>query len=455
MGFQSGLIDDGRLRHPKSEWRSDGTINVHRGQTAIFARWLMMATEKGGAGIAPGLISFSLLLNHRLVLRYIAWRVLRAEHLEIDGEAIGPKITATEKGLLAFFGMLLDPMFGWITQSRHVVQAPVLIDAKFRMPFIRAAKDGIHVINDDTCPWHPIMPADIVEAASTVPGWKAAATESCAHIRSTQSRFAQSFKLIRNPQLLVMPFLKHQNPIAVGLRMVRQALEHARPIGTSAHLHALDYQRAVAFLLLMLVVFRSGTMRELTWKVDGTGNVRRFRDGYEVVVGADSFKNGFSSELFGPSWNRRDYERTLGDWGGLNEVLDHYLEKCRPILLAGRQSDLLFPPPRGRTDWTEHNFNYLVTSFTRKWCVYNPRYKTGLHGVAAFGPHPSRNIVATHIIRNHPNEDRWRLASIVLGTSISKVKLNYGWITTREELAKTDYLFKDASDLAAGEFPLW
>ncbi len=453
--FQTGLLDDGRLRNPKSEWGSDNTARLHRTQISIFVRFLMLSAEKGGIGLPPEVISFSLILNYRLVIRYIAWRVLRAAHLEVDGEAIGPKVTATEKQLLTFFANLMEPAYGWLTQSQDRVQALSVIDTTFRAPFIRAGKEGVDVILDETCDVLSVMPAAIVDAAVTEAGWREVAAKASLHLRSVQSRFQRSFKLIRDPQQLVMPILRHQHPIAVGLRMVGDSLKHARSIETSPKLHAKDYQQALAFLLLMLVVFRSGTMRDLTWRADGTGNVRRVGEEFEIVVGADTFKNMYNTDLFGPSWNRRDYERDLGDWGDFNRIMDHYLRKCRPLLLDGRESDLLFPPPKGRVDWSEHNFNYLIMAFTRKWCLYNPRYGTGMKGVQAFGPHPARNIVATHILRNHPTEDRWRLASIVLQTGVDKVKMNYGWVTTREELAKTDYLFKGASDLAASNADLY
>lgn len=455
VGFQTGMIDDGRLRNPLSEWNSEGTVKLHRSQITTFVRWLMLPVAVGGLGIAPELISFSLLINYKIVLRYVTWRVLRAADLEVNGERIGPKITATEKMLLFFFANLLDPEFGWVTQSRGVLKPLQAIDTTFRMPFIRSAKQTTEIVDDDTCLLAVVMPPEIVASASTEEGWRNQAAAASAHIRSTGARFSRSFRLIRDPQQLIMPILRHQHPIGVGLRMVRDALANVRPIATSPYLHASDVQRALAFLLLMLVVFRSGTMRNLTWRADGTGNVRKTIEGWEIVVGADNFKNGFSPELFGPTWNRRDYERTLGDWGDFGEVIEHFITKCRPILLGNRESDLLFPPPKGRTDWSESNFNYLVMSFTRKWCVYNPRYGTGMSGVRAFGPHPARNIVATHIVRNHPNEDRWRLASIILQTGIEKVKLRYGWVTTREELAKTDDLYAEASKLAASNADLY
>lgn len=453
--FQTGLVDDGRHRNPESEWRSDATVKLHRGQITTFVRWLMLPAEEGGLGVPPDLISFSLILNYRIVLRYVTWRVTRAADLEVDGERIGPKVTATEKMLLFFFANLMDPIYGWLTQSRYVVQQPQVIGTVFRMPFIRAGKSDMEIIDDETCRDAEVMPAEIVAACSTTDGWKDRAAMASAHIRSTGSRFAKSFKLVRDPQLLIMPILRHQHPIAVGLRMVRDALDHARPIETSPYLHAVDYQRALAFLMLMLVVFRSATMRNLTWRSDGTGNVRRLADGWEIVVEAESFKNCYNPELFGPSWNRRDYERTLGNWGMFNEVMEYFVEKCRPILLGGRKSDLLFPPPKGRTDWSESNFNYLVTSFTRKWCVWNPRYKTGMVGVRAFGPHPARNIVATHIIRNHPTEERWQRAAQVLHTGVDKVRTRYGWVTSREELAKNDFIYQEASKLAASDAPLY
>ncbi len=453
--FRSGTLDDGRLRDAKSEWRSDATVRLHRSHVTIFARWLMLPIEAGGIGLAPDQISFCLLLNHHLVLKYVAWRVTRAAGLAVGGEPIGPRITSTEKMILSFFSSLLDPQHGWLTQSRHVVMRPVAMPTRFRMPFIKEGKDGIVVEQGDEASEVEVMSTKLAGKLAKGKGWKKASKKAGLHIRSTATRFAKSFRLVRDPHQIVMPILEQQYPIAVCLRMARQAFEHARPLATAKRYHARDVQAVVAFLLLLIVVFRSGTMRNLTWRADGTGNLRRLPGGYEVVVGAEEFKNEANVSLFGPSWNRRDYERSIGDWGFFNEILDHYLEHCRPILLEGRQSDLLFPPPRGREDWSEHNFGHLIHGFTKKWVVWNPRFGTGMKGVRSFGPHPVRNIVATHILLNHPTEDRWRLASIVLGTGIDKVRLRYGWVTARRELAKADPLFAEASEIAASDAVLF
>lgn len=455
IAFQTGLIDDGRLRNPVSEWKSPATINHHREQVTIFARWLMLAVDEGGLGVSPERVSFGLLVNYRITLRYVAWRILRAADLQLNGQPIGPKITSTEKAVLSFVANLLDPVYGWITQSRGIFPQLVEDARRFRMPFIREGKGGTEVVDDDTCPMLEVMPGELVEAVASADGWRGQCALSHAHIKSTGSRVARSFKLMRNPQDLVMPILKHQKPLAVALRMVRDALAHARPIATAPLYHAQDVHRALAFLLLMLVVFRSGTIRELTWRADGTGHVRKTADGWEIVVGAEHFKNGFNPEFFGPSWNRRDYERSLGNWGSFDEIMEHYITKCRPILLGGRESDLLFVPYKGRDSWNKNTFSNLILSFTRRWCVYSARFETGMPGVRSFGPHPARNIVATHIIRNHPTEDRWRLASLVLQTSEANVRLRYGWLTVREELAKVDPLFDEASALAASEQPLY
>lgn len=423
---------------------------MNRKRIGIFVRWLILDTAKGGCALKPSQVSFGLVLNHKIIVKYVIWRTLRAAHLEVDGEPLGPLVASTERDLLAFFETLVHPETGWLAQSPHVVEERVAITDSVRIPRVRSNKDGLSFVDDETCKVSEIMPPAVVAL-----DWKAACAASHAQLSALTGRYQKRFKLIRDGQNDVGPILRHAQPIAVILRMVREALKHARPIETAPSLHAKDYARAVVMLLLMTVVFRSKTMRGLTYRPDGTGNVSRTETGYDVVVEATNFKNGVSEFLFGPSWRRRDYERELKDWGGLTGVLDHYITKCRPILLNGRSSNLLIPPPKGREDWDESNFNYLVNTFTRSFCVYNKRYGTGMEGVRPFGPHPCRDIVATHIIKNYPGEDRWQIAAFVLSTGVEQIKLRYGWISSAEELAKSNPLLDDASRIAAGDTPLW
>lgn len=473
--FKRGLTGDHRVQMVEQNWNTDATVRANRFYASIFERWCRLPPDAGGLGLAPDQVSFRLLLNPAIGKRYLIWRLIRCQDLEHEGKAIGIKVASTEVNIAAFFSGLLDADFGWLPQSSAELGVPEAIPVKFRLPTIDVRKTEVEVIDDDSCRMVQVMPEDLVERLRR--DWVGAATEARRHARVVKSNFKKKFKLLLNPKDLILPIVKHTYPMAVMMRMIREALKRVRPLETNPVRHARDYMRIVAALLLLLLVFRSETLRNLTWRKDGTGELRLVAaraeflpdytttwipEHYEVVVDAERFKNVNNVLLRGPSWNRRDYERELKDWGGLAGVLKHFIEVCRPILLAGRKSDLLLPPPKPqrnstkeKVEWSEPDFNYLINSFTRMWCVYNRHTGTGMVGVQSFGPHPFRDIVATHILKHWKGADRWELAALVLGTGEAQVRERYGWIDTAAELGKMDSMLDEASRMAASDLPMW
>ena len=473
--FKRGIAGDKRVQLADDNWNTTGTIGANRTYASVFERWCRLPVDAGGLGLDPSQVSFRLLINPAVGKLYLVWRATRSAHLELKGETIGIQVTSTEKAIAGFFSGLLEGDFGWITQSEAELGVPEPIATSFRLPSMVLTNNVVEIIDDDTCPTAEVMPDGLVARLGS--DWRGAVAEARLQARVLKSNFALKFKLIRDPKDLIGPIVRHTHPMAVLLRMIREALKRVRPLETSPTRHARDYQRIVAALLLALVVFRSETLRGLTWRRNGTGQLRwvegrmeHLPDGttewlephYDVVVGADHFKNVTSVILFGPSWNRRDYERELRDWGGLDGILKHFTEVCRPILLDGRESDLLLPPPKpqrastkDKISWSDADFNYLITGFTGMWCVYNRRFGTGMPGVRSFGPHPFRDIIATHILKHWKGEERWELAARVLGTGIQQVRDRYGWIDTRAELGRVDPIFDEASRLAMSDAPLW
>lgn len=470
--FRQGLGGGDRSQLAQYGWDSDNSCKANRQIVSYFSRWCMLSRDEGGLGLSPREVSLRLTLNHKVITKYVTWRILRCRDLELDGKPLELKVSSTEKGIVGFFSALVEPEYGWLTQSKAQLGISDAIPTAFRLPEMKITKKTVEVL--DEAFWTDELVFSRELRVRCEENYEGVCREARKHLRGFRSKLSLSFKMVRNPKDLIGPILNHITPLGVTLRMVKMALQHVRPLETSPWHHAKDYERILAMLLLLLVVFRSGTARNLTWRADNTGNIR-WVDGswqmglkgerdwmeshYEVIVEADEFKNLMSKWLFGPSWDRRPYERALKDWGGFNGILQHYVEVCRPILLRNRKTDLLFPPPDrmnpGNKEWSEASFNYLISSFTRMWCVYNERTGTGMPGVRAFGPHPVRNIMATHILLYHPSEDRWELAARLLNTGIEQIKLRYGWVDTRRELAKLDGIFDGASAQAESDTPLW
>lgn len=447
--FKTSMCDGERYISPKFEWKSTRTVELNRQHMMGFARWCAMPVSDGGLGLPARQISFVLFLNPQVVFKYIFYRVQRFAHLTVDGREIGPILSGTEAHFLMFVKSMLDSDSGWLPQSRDRIKRPEIIDVEFPLETMSVVDNKMTVVLGDDPQMCRVMDAALV--ASIEADWADAARRARRMVASLAGKTERHYRMIRDPHKLVWPIINHDYPIAVVLRQVKDALDRVRPIEVCPMQHAKDYRNAVAILMLVTVAFRSDTLRNMEWRSDGSGQLVRTASGYDVIVGADRFKNGHCEWLFGPSYRRRDYERGLGDWHSLTKILDYYIEVCRPILLKGRTSDLLFPTGGRSQKWSSSAFSVMITDWTRMWSVRNERTKTGMSGVMAWGPHTIRDIVATHIILHYPGEGRWEVASGILGASVQVVKKHYAFVNAKKELAKSDPLYAEAFRLGFGE----
>ena len=446
--FKTTMTDGKRYLCSKWEWNSSLTVEKNKNHMKDFARWCARPVALGGLGLPWRQVSFILVLNPQVVMKYVFHRITRFSRLTLEGKELGPILGGTEHGFVGFIKSLVDLEYGWLTQSRKVVKAPEVIDVEFPLERMSALDKTFTLEMPENPEICRVMNAELVDMINN--DWTGAMLHARRMIGSLSGKVARHYKMIRDPHKLVMPILEHSHPIAVVLRQVKDALERARPINVCPMQHAKDYRNAVAMLLLTTVVFRSDTMRNMEYRADGTGHLIRTATGYDVIVGADRFKNGFCTWLFGPSYRRRDYERALGDWQSLTKIIDYYLEVCRPILLKGRESDLLFPTGQSADKWSSKTFNTMITNWTRMWSVRNERHNTGMTGVLPWGPHCVRDIVATHIILHFPGEERWELASGILCTGVDLVKTRYAFVNSRRELAKVDPMYSEAFAIGFG-----
>lgn len=407
-----------------------------------FEQWCRLERKFGGLGLRADQVSLSLILNHRIVYGYITWRITRSQDLELNDQPIGPLLGATEHAIAGFFKSLVDPGHGWLTQSRadvvpleHIAELVELsqvssVDSKLVISAPRPIE---------------IMPMDVVTASEE--DWRGCCVRSRQFLTHLSGIIGGEYKLIRDSRMRVRPILQHRFPIAVVVSQVVMSLSKCHDIGQCPRRHAKDFRNAVMMLLLITVVFRSGTLRNMTYRADNTGHLRRSAEGYDVAVEREMFKNGTCEWLFGPSFQPRDYERQLGRWGSLKSIIDYYLDVCRPILLDGRKSDLLFPTSKQSVTWSHKTFNRVIANWTREFSVENKRLRTGMPGVQPWGPHAARDIVATHIIKNFEGERRWELAAMILCTGITQVMRRYAWIDSKLELGRIDGLMNDAFEL--------
>lgn len=130
----------------------------------------------------------------------------------------------------------------------------------------------------------------------------------------------------------------------LGLRLMKTALEDDFPR---------PKYRATRFrdgLMIMLLISRTIRLRSLAGLVIGRHLVRS-RDGYSIVLAPEDTKNG------------RPYEAPVPE--ELVPYLDIYLERMRPLLLAGRTSDRLWITADG-ADMSNSSIYRQLTKVTKR-----------------------------------------------------------------------------------------
>lgn len=453
--LQKSIMHDGRLRRPGTGG-ADSTLEMQSAMLSMFSRWLMLDPARGGLGLAAHQVTLMLLLNPMIAVAYCCWRMTRFADLIVDGVPRGVVISSTEAAFLDFVRGLVDPDYGWLTQAQGRFPLPEPMNQPMPTVAIMTGKDVMNV--DMPIGETPVMPAELLAKAGN--DWSASCDAARRVYRVYGAHIRATYKLVRDPHDSVRPILEHPQPLAVVLRMIEEAKRHVPHLVGSGQRHATAHAKILIMLLLCTVCFRQYTLRGLKWVVDGTGGIRLVEGELEIKVSAEDFKNMRNTDLFGPSWRRRDYHRFVQNWGGIVEQFQYYVRVCRPILLDGRKSDLLFPPTRMHRDDAEVPmdagiFHQIVRSFTREFCVYNASRGSGLPGVKPFGPHVMRDIVATHIIKNLDSPNPYAVAADVIGTGETQVRKRYGWIDMPSRLGKADDVFNLADRTQRGPGAIW
>lgn len=147
------------------------------------------------------------------------------------------------------------------------------------------------------------------------------------------------------------------------------------------------------FVLLSVTALRSKNPRQLLYDPKD-GHITIKDDHLFIKIPWENFKYLGSWHLFGIPGFKFDYERMVDDWFNVKALFEHYVRKCRPLLVAHfkrlrhaalmrklPQDDLptdtkgLFPIP-SLTLVDENNFGQIVRELTRRYHVIDP--KTGL-----------------------------------------------------------------------------
>lgn len=254
--------------------------------------------------------------------------------------------------------------------------------------------------------------------------WRERLTEAFQKYRLAQKNYKHRVREKRNPFDRVASIIALPEPMqAVWDAMDRMRQDRPPPGGEAELVWARNY------LLLGLLAsnpLRVRNMKELTWREDNTGDLRRDPNGnYRIFIPGSRMKNRYGYAL------ARDYDVPVQSL--LAPFIDEYLERYWPRLTRGR-TDRIFV---GTMD-PERVWNYLPDAFfdiTTKYFV----------GTPGFRPHAMRHITATALVKSTGG---FTAAALVLHDKESTVRQHYGFVVGDDAARWMAALWKDGRKCA-------
>lgn len=471
-------VPDDAKRRAKGAW-SKSTRNIHRSQLRRFARFCLLSRELGGLGLPVEDVSLALILNWRILATYMEFLARRYEDVEHDGERRGPLLTAHDLMTLQLAASLLHPEYGWVQQRADLFEPRIREIAGTLGPFpgleelrIRHSGDVDDEVEAEEIEdllsasaklFRETMPGEIVESAKR--DWFKASLDARDKINNLRVYLLGLIDPSRSPFEPIQDIVDSAKPLSF-LRDIAQAAQDDLPdIRTDPIGHATAVRNLLMFVLLSVTALRSKNLRQLTYDPQRGGHIWVENDEVFIKIPWENFKNLGSWRLFGIPGFKFDYERIVKDWFNVKTLFEHYVTKCRPLLVGHfakrmernallrgepveglpRDTKALFPiPSLGLMD--EKGLGDIIRDMTRRYHVIDPTTGLVRPGYMFFGPHAVRDILATHIIISSDDPARWEEAADLLQTSIAMVQLRYTKRKVIDRLAKSDRHFDEATE---------
>lgn len=455
------------LRRPNSHWKHQTTAPMRLAVLARFLRWQVMSEDEGGLGRDPEALTLGDLLHPPLLFAYLDWKVRRHENVEREGRRRGVRFTGSEVDILRTVRALLDPEYGFVTQSKSIansIQADLrplaegafvgldghVFDASENSDADKQEQSGIRIRADED-----IIPRSLTSMTDRE------FQDRCERVSRVYGAAAQQLDTVaeagRDPAEAIEGLLESTHPMATLLRQLALASHRTPPSSVDIRLHHLHIRDLLLCRLFALTALRQKNMRQMT--VDGPspklrqeknkGGAQRGLKTEEtqwvIEIHHSEFKNSRNALLFGRRRKRQPYRKFLPDTQGLYKLMDYYLTVSRPYFLArrttkGKPSLELFltstgKPLDGSETWR------AVNRFTARHLAYNPFRGEGVPKVMPFGPHAFRDIRATDILLHPRTSNPYLEAALALQTSPGMVQAHYGVIRTERRTAQDDITF--------------
>ncbi|OYY66586.1 MAG: hypothetical protein B7Y49_02065 [Sphingomonas sp. 28-62-11] len=226
----------------------------------------------------------------------------------------------------------------------------------------------------------------------------------------------------RDPFASVRKLLKSKHP----LRYYRKAIQrmvNAKP--TQIRLRHTWLRNCVLALILFQTLLRVKNLARLTYRADGTGQLRRENGKWVVQIHKDNFKNKHGKYFIGGDY----FRMTLRNEDGLYDLLDQYLGTTREHFLgeadgaSGEDAALEAVPEEavyfddlddfddgaadedrfflteGGTPFTASLLAHCYYKMTKRHFVHNRHRRRGIRGFMPHGPHSVRHVGATAVLK--------------------------------------------------------
>lgn len=303
------------------------TAAIRWSYTAGFFGWAKMPLERGGAALTPEALTLGLLCDTDLILSYLEWREARS-----DGVNSG--ITS----FLKFTKMLCDPATGFLLTHPEIGRRVGVTDSK---------------------------------------AWRDRCIAAHMWMAESTRKLERLVTVGRDPKDPLLASLDLPMPLDNFVTAVRRC-ESCRP-STGGEWEAVWARDLLLLALTMSNPLRVRNLRELTYRPDNTGQLRKNRAGeWRIFIARPNFKNvkGAAKD--------KDYDQAVDP--SVWPYIERYLADYRAVI-GGSRPELVFV--------SSENPNVEWEGLDRRYAILTKRYVPGCPGV---GPHAIRHIVATSII---------------------------------------------------------
>jgi len=237
--------------------------------------------------------------------------------------------------------------------------------------------------------------------SASLKAWREHCAESYRTYRQLMKIIKAEVRPSRDPFEPINDIIAMDRPLDAVLDAIDRMDYDRPPPGGEAEL--LWARNRLLLSLLASNPLRARNLKELTWREDNSGSLRRDPDGnYRIFLGSAQLKNHTGA-------GAQDYNVRVQPT--LTPFIDKYLSDYLPRLSIGVTDRVFVQALRPEIQWSD--LNNTFRQLTRRYFVNSP----------GFGPHAMRHIVATALVKLHGS---FTAAAKVLHDYEETVRKHYG-----------------------------